>query len=339
MTRRGRRRKARARKKRALRPQPLPVRTPIDGHILVPLRIALTASVLLLTGLTTALSAHYAKGKADPVFTAVLALMTTARAVTMLFGRFGARAASVPAGTPFEVVIHGSPRDTLARSFPLLGVVWGIWRSNYLSTVVALGVAGGILNLFWLWYLQFDVVQNSLPGQRRDELRQRTRRARMWYELDLLIAQWGSGLNMALGLALVLTLVDTLASPSTLRLRALALLSVGYVFVGSFLRAAARSPGRSLWVDVDAKELWRVGGRIVALAGGAATVGAAVGALVGGVLVLANDTMSVSALDFIGRWITAGTTVGSILGVLALPRIAWARQREVQHNARTGRPL
>jgi len=318
---------------------------PIDitGRTVMLLKVAASVGVALMFA-TFAVVIHlsrldvpYGGSTFAIAFGMLILTLAVVKAASAVFSRSVFDAAPVPDRTQFEGSLFIS-KTTLLKWGPALFPLLFIWIAGDLGPpLVASAITMAYGSLVWVWALGAKVTAIDPRRLSQDELEaQRRLSTRVRREANMLLSQWFSALSMGLAIALVLSAAAAIVAPRRLHMWRWALLfALAYVIVGSLLRAAAETRNK-LWVDIDVVRLWKVSRKTSLLAAAVAGIGAAIGALVGCFVWLSSDlSAGGEALDMVGRWVTAGTALGAVAGVLTLPKLAFVRRRELRRADRT----
>ena len=331
------------------RTRELPEPLDITGRIVTNLKIATSFGVFPIVGTFVAIvyigNSHFRQPL--PSFLILVGMLmiglTTIRAATSAFSKKVFRMADVP-NRPFEGAIAVSG-ETLRKWEPGLALMLLVWVAGYLGPVlIASAVIVSYGCLAWVWALRpmVTAIEPRKASQAEYDAWHRLG-ARVRREANALLSQWLSGLSTALALALILFAGAAVGAPPRpapprpapprLHIWRWALIfAVAYIIVGSLLRAAAET-SNPLWIDIDVARLWKVTKRTLLLAATVAGVGAAIGALVAFFIWLSGHLgTGGQTLDMGGRWVTAGTALGAVAGILTVPRLAFARRKELHRE-------
>ncbi|WP_369186561.1 hypothetical protein [Streptomyces sp. R08] len=291
----------------------------------------------IITGF--ALMIHFMGADSDPAIIVLLYMLlgglTSVRASAALFSKYAILDAPVPFRSWFFSDLSRSEKIK-ERWDLLVAVLFAIWvLRDYEQPLIWSAVIVGCGSLGRLWSLRAHVtaVSEKLAGD--DELKaHRSIRARARREANLFLSQGLTTASNILGIATSIMAILALIPPTSHLWRWALLLAFLYIILGSSLRAAAEIP-HPMWISIDVIRLWKVSKKTMLLSAAAAGIGAATGALIGCAVWLATSQHSLDGevFDMIGRWVTAGTALGAVLGVLALPKFAFVRHRELHRLA------
>ncbi|MFB9686126.1 hypothetical protein [Amycolatopsis plumensis] len=312
----------------------------INGRMVTYIKLSLSVSIIFMFVISvliirgSGLDSAGIESDVAVIVGMILWGVTVMRATTACFVRLIFRVPDPPLTGRRDGVLLVS-RQVLSRWINVLVALLLAWVAVYRgSTLVASAVVAGIYCLGWVWALGAKVIMLDPSDDAAGQVGP-GRNARIRREFEILASQWLSGISTALAVGLVIFTMEAVTEPSPRHTWRLALLfAIAYLLVGSLLRAAARSNIR-LWIDVDILLLWKVTRKSAALASASMGIGALLGVLTGFCIWLSSQAdFDDATLDMIGRWVTSGSALGAVVGVLAVPRLAVVRRRELRQNNR-----
>jgi hypothetical protein len=234
----------------------------------------------------------------------------------------------VSEGSPSLIFDGESALGYLAGLLLLTYELWAHWFHSLgiRSDLVAAGITICLWTSAVIWMLTIQVRLLPKPNATSPpDLATRSKEL-----LDKAVAWTLTGMSASLGMLVILTTLGAIAQYPSVPFPwwLLLILLVPYLLLASLIRAAALNRG-SMWIQISTPLLGQVIKRVCLFGAASSGVGGFLGCLIGlGIMALTHKRGS-DALTLVGDAATIGAAVGSVIGVLALPKAAIQRQREL----------
>lgn len=232
-------------------------------------------------------------------------------------------------GAPSLIFDRDSALKYLAALLLLTYALWTNWfhALGIKSDIVAMAITIDLWFVAVVWMLSIQVrrlPKSKAPPPHRD-IASRSREL-----LDRAVTWILTGMSASLGGLVIVTTLALLTELPRVSFpwRQFLLLIVLYLCLASLTRAAAITRS-SEWTQISTPLLWQVIKRVCMFGAASSGVGGFLGFLIGLAIWVVHGKHGPDALTLIGSPAVLGGAIGSAIGVLALPKAAVQRQREL----------